>query len=462
MFNLQQIINSIPHASTDELHQVLAAVQNELPKRDGEAAGFIEHIPDFCCDGDLIAQVWDECESLDLSCQRSKAATQWISPTNEPYIYPDSNPIHNAKPISDFPYIRKLLSMVNESNEVSGPLDACLLIKYNSNQASLSLHADDEPIIDQNKSICSFSIGSPRTIEFFQKSHRSKLVKKIRMEDNSLVVMRPGTQQQLKHCVRSENKKTDCNESGFRYSLSFRGLMKCPTLQKAPIVVADNDSLNQEFGKPIPPNQEFGKPIPPKKYACLIAGDSYAAHLDKTRLGKGKIAVENVAEGGSKISGVRKQLEKYARSHLDTQVNKLIISVGTNDIRNARNGINHLRGPLKELCTTIKDLFPHAKVFFQSLLPLPLKHSRDWLTNTTVIEFNWLIYNECSFRHFYYIDAFNNFSKFNRNRNDPPTRFDEFFEINGIHPNPKRGMGVLARLYLRALHSRYFNPFVFQ
>ena len=271
--------------------------------------------------------------------------------------------------------------------------------------------------------------------------------------------MRPGTQQRLKHCVRAEisNKKPDTNASEIRYALSFRALSR----PAAP-------SPEEKSHKQIPDQPDTlpkcsDQQTPPKCYVSLIAGDSYAARLDKSRLGKGRIVVENIAKGGAKISAVKLQLETYARTHPDTQVNKLIISVGTNDIRNARTGIDHLRGPLKELCTTIKDLFPYAKVYFQSLLPLPLKHNRDWSTNTTVIKFNWLIYHECTFRHFYYIDAYSKFRKFNRKGSfDPPARYDYYFEDNGIHPHPERGSGILAKEYLRALHSRKFNPFVFQ
>jgi hypothetical protein len=51
---------------------------------------------------------------------------------------------------------------------------------------------------------------------------------------------------------------------------------------------------------------------------------------------------------------------------------------------------------------------------------------------------------------------------FKRAFSEPVRRFDPLFESNGIHPNPERGMGVLARFYIRAIHSRYFNPYVYQ
>ena len=134
----------------------------------------------------------------------------------------------------------------------------------------------------------------------------------------------------------------------------------------------------------------------------------------------------------------------------------------TSGFRNCKNGIDHLRGPFKELCNTISELFPNSTVFFQSLLPLPLKHQGDWYTNDIVSDFNRVIFNECKYRYFYYIDAFWPFTKFSRKWGEPITRFDNLFENKGIHPNSEKGIGVLARMYIRALHSKRFNPFVFQ
>ncbi len=212
-------------------------------------------------------------------------------------------------------------------------------------------------------------------------------------------------------------------------------------------------------GPAIPPVLSVSAPS--SKPVCLIVGDSFAARMKTDKLEKNKLKVENIAEGGSKISKVQKQLEKYAEDNPGTEVWKIIMSVGTNDIRNCSD-INRLRGPIKQLCGKIQILFPTAKVYFQSLLPLPLKDSRDWLTNSTVQAFNKIIYNECIYRRFYYIDAFYPFTKFKRRWNEPYARFDKLFEVGGIHPNPDKGMGVLARYYIKALHGRFFIPHVFQ
>ena len=243
----------------------------------------------------------------------------------------------------------------------------------------------------------------------------------------------------------------------FVYSLSFRALSKPATDQRISIPNPNrhNSSLNSNSGD--------NAPIPTKR-VCLIAGDSYTARLDPVRLGKKVVKVENIAVGGAKIDHVCKQLEEYAEINPNKHVDKLFISVGTNDIRRCNGTVEHLKGPLKILCVLIKQLFPNTKVFFQTLLPLPLKFEQDWTTNHIVWEFNRIIFNECIFRKFYIIDAFPVFTAQRQWGKPPIIREEPLFEKNGIHPsnNIRGGMGVLARLYLRALHSKYFNPYSYQ
>ncbi len=188
------------------------------------------------------------------------------------------------------------------------------MTKYNTNQASLSLHADNEVFIDQDKAICSFSLGCERTIEFWEQGRKPRKVKDIRMTHNSIVIMKPGTQQNLKHCVRAElmNNSKGKQKSQVRYSLSFRAVAKSsPTTQASPTAANNVQAPTNTVGFPGPATSPSktataGKPI------CLIAGDSYAARMESAKLEKNKVKVVKLAEGGAKIAKVQMQLEKYA------------------------------------------------------------------------------------------------------------------------------------------------------
>ena len=442
--HLQEIFDFVKTASVDDLKQILDAVQNELPKREGKVDNFVVHVEDFCENEKLIKRVWEECESLPLTEERNKAPSSWLCSQDTPYIFTDKNPVHAAKDITEFPAISEMLSLVNSSSEVTGPLDSCLVIKYNTKTSRTSIHKDNEPLIDQNKSICSYSLGCERTLEFFEGiGAKPKCVRQFRVKNNSLVVMRPGTQQNLKHAVRAEigTSKDSVSAKDVRYCLSFRAIVKsAPKQEEKTIPVAQHE---------------------PVKRVVLVAGDSYAARLDPKLLGKNKVNVDNVAEGGAKMDKVLKQLEKYAAKNPNVRVDKVILSIGTNDIRKVKD-LNILRGPLKQLSSKIVELFPNSKVYMQSLLPLPLEHDKDWITNSRIIEFNRILFNECVFRRFYFIDVFHSFTKFRRTRNEPIKRFDPLFEVRGIHPNKEKGLGVLARFYIRAIHSKFFDPYVYQ
>lgn len=455
--DVAQILASIPKISTDDLHQLMNAIKCELPVRENKLDELVDYIPDFCSDTALLDEVLKECESLNLCDSRKKAATQWLSPTGDPYIYPDTVPVHKARDISTFPAITKLLSHINTSSDVGGPLEACLIIRYNSGETALSLHADDEDIMDHSKPICSFTIGASRTIEFFSKGRKPKPVTSVRTSNNGLLIMRPGTQEKMKHCVRPEDPSHDTSAPKVRYALSFRALAKRQPCTLKPVANVDINPSAQ-----LPPPEDSPIPAPQKPKLCLIAGDSFAARLDTERLGKKKLSVKNIAKGGAKIKAVKAQIEHFFLDNPDACVDKLIVSVGTNDLRNCHNGISHLKGPLKDLCNTINKLAPNTKVHLQSLLPLPINNSHDWETNAVICDFNVMLYDNCCYWRYFYIDAYRPFSC-PRRRGVPDTRIENLFESKyGIHPRKGRGMGTLARLYLRALHSRFFDPCVFQ
>ena len=444
MIDLLTLRKSLDSLATNDLHKLLSSIQTELEDRKKKDS--VELIPNFCSDDVTLETIWAECDSLDFVSSSRKASAKWLSSNGEPYVYNDSNPVHPSMDISSYPGISKLMQQINADSRFTGPVDSALILKYSHGSTSTSLHADDEDHLDQTKSICNFSIGSTRFLEFFDKSNSKKAVKTVVMDSNSMTHMKPGTQQLLKHMVRGSTTKVP----GVRYSISFRALNKQPSRCTKESTPSLTPAMKPEA-------------ITPKRRVCLIAGDSYPARLDAVRLSrKNAVHVEMLADGGSKMEKVAKQLEDYASANKDVTVDKICISVGTNDIRNCNNGVNHLRGPFKQFCQKVVDLFPDSKVYFQTLLPLPCNGDNDWKTNSKVIRFNQIIFNECIFRRFYIIDAFGSFMLPTRSRWSPHIRNDRLFSGSDIHPSVKKGNGVLAKLYIRVIHSKFFNPSVYQ
>ena len=449
MINLKTIQKSLRLLATKDLQKLLSSTQTELDNRN--KGDLVELIPNYCPDNGTLQSIVAECESLDFGNNTRKATAKWLSSSKEPYIYNDSNPVHPALDISSFPAVSRLMEQINADNRFTGPVDSALILKYSCESTSTSLHADDEDYLDQNKSICNFSIGSTRSLEFFDKANSKTAVKTVVMNNNSMTHMKPGTQQSLKHMVRGSKSKAP----GVRYSISFRALNRQQSGCSSNTACKDNTTPSALPMKP-------GIPAP-KRIVSLIAGDSYPARLDVLRLSRNnRVQVEMLADGGSKMDKVAKQLEDYKTANPDVVVDKICISVGTNDIRNCNNGVNHLQGPFKQFCQKVVDVFPNSKVFFQTLLPLPCSGENDWKTNSKVLRFNQIILNECIFRKFYVIDAFRSFMLPTRSRWSPHIRNDSLFSGVDIHPSVNKGNAVLARLYIRVLHSRYFNPYVYQ
>ncbi len=377
-------------------------------------------------------------------------------------VFPDANPVHHAKDIRSFPGICKVMDMFNARFNASN--DSCLILKYTSSSTSTSLHADDEDNLDDSEPICNLTVGTSRVIKFVSKSGQREVCR-IEMKDKGVVVMRPGTQTSMLHTVPGDGKRTKT----LRFSLSFRTLAKrsnltpTPALTSAPVTVTSSDQCNPQIQPVTATSSPLQTEATPKttRHVCLIAGDSYAARLESEKLGKNRIIVENIARGGAQLHHVIGQLKAYAAANGSTVVDKVLVSVGTNDIRYCQN-VGELRPKLKSLCSYINELFPCSKVYFQLLIPLPCKHDNDWITNRKVLDFNRIIINECIFRKFHTLDAFSVFCSPYYHPRYPHLRNNRLFNGSDIHPSKLRGLGALARVYLRALHSQYFDPFTLQ
>ena len=175
-----------------------------------------------------------------------------------------------------------------------------------------------------------------------------------------------------------------------------------------------------------------------------MAGDSYFERLDVDKLGKSKQSVCKVAKGGRKINDVLQSLKEFSADNPELDITKLFICVGTNDIKNCHErGVFHLKTLLEGLFSMAKQLFPNAKVYIQSLLPIPSNGNR--FSDRNVLSLNRMIFNLCSKHRIFFIDTFPYFQNRFGNRNVYLfPKFDARKQFFDIHPNPK-GMGVLAR-----------------
>ena len=423
----------------------------------------VEHVPVLPgMDESLSKEILKEIDSMNLGGKPEKVHTLWISPSSENYCF--GNVVNKPHPINNFPSISKLMGLINDLPSTTSNMNACLVTKYETQQAKLSLHKDDEDIISQTSSICTYSIGAPRSLEFVldttKIAHRSTRSRpapeQIKADfilpatNGTMNIMKPGAQQIMRH--RIAPGVTTSDETCWRYSLSFRKLTSPSSSSSSPIISSPtSNSPNKASPKaPISDSQHHQKSI------ILIAGDSFAARLDADRLSRGKETVTNIAKGGLKISAIQKTIEAFSTKNPLVQVKKLFLSFGANDIRYCTQGVNHLKTPVSDLMKTAKTLYPNARVFVQAIPPVHPNGQEKIPSN--VCAMNNLIFDRCSRHKLFYLDVFWAFIDRSGNRNErlfPKCDYKGFYDI---HPSPKAGMPVLAKFYLRIIHSKWFNP----
>ena len=106
---------------------------------------------------------------------------------------------------------------------------------------------------------------------------KSKCVKSYVINEGSLVIMRPGSQKTLNHCVRTERTSGECQ---VRYSIHHSSPSTVP--------VTDTGAARGTTS-PSTQNQH-------KKKICLVAGDYLAVRLDVLKLGKQKRDVRRLQD----------------------------------------------------------------------------------------------------------------------------------------------------------------------
>ena len=379
----------------------------------------------------LFTKVSDEVRTLGLegksgSPGKRKVATQWL-------IKDPQNTNLPSEDMAKFPAISELCKTLSQHmGDVN--FNSCIVNYYADGAARTRSHSDDESYVDQDCPIACFSIGASRDIAIFDKQNGSMLGKHL-LEEGSLLTMNPGAQANTRHQILS-SRSGSCGE---RFSLSFRRIRYTEVKNEWPIVGKPSISTN--------------KPTNHSQRTTLILGTSipYYLNYDKLSGSSGKTKVENLCQRGAKISTLQNLLDDhYKEENPDEIVDKIILSVGTNDLRNNKKPtVGHLYTPMENLLSKIKSYYPGATIYIQSLLPQRVQNA---FTVSNVLGFNKLLIKLCALNKCLYLDIFSQFLGPNNHPNPSLYRWD------GVHLNNK-GLSVLARVFIDKIRGR-FNPIV--
>ena len=411
---------------------------------------YVDFVPSFVKDDLLIAGIEQELDSMKLSAPNSKGVkTFWLNSTLHSYNYTGKN--NPAHLIANYPNIYKLLDMINESKYSNNKLNSCLITCYGNAKKKLDLHSDNEPEMCQFTPICNVSFGCTRKIEFvpIYGGHKDPILS-FDLDNCSLNIMQPGCNQFLKH--RIPPGKHIVNGNNVRYVLSFRRFIPPTDSPTSSSPVNHNIDFTENLQINESNNSADNATTVELTDAVLFAGDSHFQKLDCELLGKEKIKVLNISKGGSRICDVEKAISDFTANNCQYRIVKAFVSVGTNDIRYYTRGILHLTKPLRSLVDKIKLCFPNAKIWFQSLLPLPITNP---YVVSNVEDFNKLLFDTLTKSGIFMHNVFPYFLDLEYGCYRRPDYFED--NVNNVHLNSV-GLGVLAKMYIKLIHRRYFNP----
>ena len=398
-------------------------------------SNFVDVHSDFVDkNSDNYQKIVSELQSMDFK-NSNKAETIWLTSTGEQYVWMSSSGHSTVKKpvdIGEYPGISALMDVIN--TKFGCKLNSCLASSYSTGSSATRYHSDDESSLDSTQGIYVVSFGAKRTIDILQaaanKASNSDFF--VEATDCSLYIMKPGCQENFVHKVRSASSVKDR-----RFSLSFR----CMVTQKQTATSSEiNESVTLEtpaIESPATPEatittttttttatSESGgsaahtvAPVyyrlvprqPKKRKTTVLFGTSMTKYVREKQLGFRGRKVINISHSGAKIKDISLNVREFYSTHqaaLSDDVEKIIFSFGTNDIKYSKFGVRHLKKLIDELVDMTKCLFPAAIVLFQCCLPIRCMYP---YIARNVVDFNNMLREICFINNCVFIDCFSSF-----------------------------------------------------
>ena len=471
--------SSPPVPSEEELDKLFTYVPNALNRFSLEVSTSLPSVPDILVtnndvadspvpigptnseyaieENDFFNEVRKEVLSLGLHKRsaKQKPATQWVLVKPHKHRH-----LRNAMKLDKFKYLSRLHDITNGHEECKGTMKGAIINVFSKESSRTRPHSDDEPYINQESSICTWTIGDEREFRIYPKKHSgdnhndNDYIRSFTPQHGSLMIMQPGSQACTKHKVMPGKKDlctsvdVDDDLSGLRISISWRDIIY--DTYESETSTSGTNNVSQE---------KVGNNNTKLKDTSVIFGTSISKYLEERKLqGRYNIGVVNCSQSGARIADVSSQMDAFFTSEKieneGLKIKNVFISVGTNDVAILQHkSPNHLYLPLLNLLKKAKMLFCGANIYFQSLLPMTVT-SRFTVNN--VLSFNKLLLKVCASEKCFYLDVFKNFLDSYGYNNIQLFRWNRRTNLIDVHLN-SRGLGVLARSYIDHIRGR-FNP----
>ena len=172
----------------------------------------------------------------------------------------------------------------------------------------------------------------------------------------------------------------------------------------------------------------------PNEKICVIFGTSMTERVNPALMSKRNRTVENVSSSGANIDDIRKLAGDFHHENIKSihKIDKLIISVGTNDVKwfncFTKDLKRELQPKLVRLVQELKVLYPSAQILFHTVLPIRIIYK---YTAASIHQFNNLLLEICFQYGCIFFDCFARFLDqkgvfYNR------TLFRDNFHLNDI------------------------------
>ncbi len=401
--------------------------------------------------------IHSDLQSLNFKPSSDNAVTKWLTATGENYVWSSSKGKLTVKQplnIAEYPGISDLMYCINR--KFGTKLNSCLASNYKSGGSRTRYHADDESSLDSSQGIYVVSFGVDRILDLNKKGKDGRFTPDFSLtaSDCSLYIMKPGCQDECVHRVRGDN-----SFKGERYSLSFRRSIPHKSQDNAqqisssasttvtPVAVGDTQQTSSSastavipaaVGDTLSPNTGPSKAVKPKRRrTTVIFGTSITKHVQPGKLGFRGRKVVNISQPGAKIRDIISNVREFyenGEAAKNNDIEKIIFSLGTNDVKFSRSGVGHLKKHIVRLIDTTQDIFPAAIILFQCCLPIRCTYP---YIARNVLDFNTILKDMCFLYNCVYVDCFRDFLV-----RDFTAENRELYH-DWLHLN-SRGIGVLS------------------
>ena len=139
---------------------------------------------------------------------------RWMSEEYDSYLQNIQDKIQEKV----FNIISNLEDINDESNIQYPKINSCLINKYLDGKDSIKPHRDTIFSFGESPTIVNLSVGSKRDMIIKTNKDYENIENKytLELEDNSILIMAGGSQKYFTHQI------PECEQSGIRYSLTFR------------------------------------------------------------------------------------------------------------------------------------------------------------------------------------------------------------------------------------------------